>query len=96
MVLATCYFVLSSSRLLDISFLKIQLMRPFENRYSKIKILGYKNHRNIENTLKGSRTPAACLEGKHDNRFTISVHINSKGLNLHMSPRSFLYSLYKL
>ena len=24
-------------------------------------------------TLKGSRTPAACLEGKHDNRFTISV-----------------------
>ena len=26
-----------------------------------------------KNTLKGSRTPAACLEGKHDNRFTISV-----------------------
>ena len=25
-------------------------------------------------TLKGSRTPAACLEGKHDNRFTISVY----------------------
>ena len=24
-------------------------------------------------TPKGSRTPAACLEGKHDNRFTIGV-----------------------
>ncbi|KAI0341398.1 hypothetical protein BDW22DRAFT_1430062 [Trametopsis cervina] len=27
----------------------------------------------LASTLKGSRTPAACLEGKHDNRFTISV-----------------------
>ena len=26
-------------------------------------------------TPKGSRTPAACLEGKHDNRFTIGVHV---------------------
>ncbi len=24
-------------------------------------------------TPKGSRTPTACLEGKHDNRFTIGV-----------------------
>ena len=26
-----------------------------------------------ENTPWGSRTPAACLEGKHDNRFTNDV-----------------------
>ena len=31
-----------------------------------------------DSTLKGSRTPAACLEGKHDNRFTISVLSNSR------------------
>ena len=33
----------------------------------------------LEDTLKGSRTPAACLEGKHDNRFTISVDITPCG-----------------
>jgi hypothetical protein len=32
-----------------------------------------KQNRGKKSTLKGSRTPAACLEGKHDNRFTISV-----------------------
>jgi hypothetical protein len=33
-------------------------------------------------TLKGSRTPAACLEGKHDNRFTISVDDAKQGINI--------------
>ena len=30
-----------------------------------------------ENTPWGSRTPAACLEGKHDNRFTNGVYITA-------------------
>ena len=32
-----------------------------------------KNYILAHNTPEGSRTPAACLEGKHDNRFTTGV-----------------------
>ena len=41
-------------------------------------VLHRKNH-----TLKGSRTPAACLEGKHDNRFTNGVYITAVTLKLY-------------
>jgi hypothetical protein len=35
--------------------------------------LAFEEKKKERNTPKGSRTPAACLEGKHDNRFTIGV-----------------------
>jgi hypothetical protein len=46
-----------------------------ENKLSSSN-LGKNRHHPHVSTPNGSRTRAACLEGKHDNRFTIGVTLS--------------------
>ena len=54
-----------------------------------------RHHSHVTSTPNGSRTRAACLEGKHDNRFTIGVTSSCRTIRNNTAEVSELFGSIK-